>query len=122
VKIQPRQLKAIAALLAGKTKAKAARAAGVSRMTLDRWLKDRDFQAAYRDAVHRVFGEGIDRLQAVSRRAVRALERCLTSNRASDRIRAADRLLSHALRAAELRDLTERVEELEKALAKQPPP
>jgi hypothetical protein len=114
--IQPRQLKAIAALVSGKTKAKAAAAAKVSTMTLHRWLRDPAFQTAYAEAVRRVFGENIDRLKAVAGKAVGTLHRCLTASRDSDKIRAADRLLTHALRAAELGDLTERLEALEKAL------
>jgi hypothetical protein len=116
VKIKPRQLKAIDALLRGKGLARAAVEAGVSRMTLHRWRADPDFRAAYAEGVRRVFGEGIDRLQAAAARAVRALERGLRSDKGGDRIRSADRLLAHGLRAAELRDLAERVEALEKAL------
>ena len=116
MKLKPRQLKAIDALLRGKGLAGAAAEAGVSRMTLHRWRRDQDFRAAYAEAVRRVFGEGIDRLQAAARKAVRALERGLRSPKAADQIRSADRLLAHGLRAAELRDLAERVEALEKAL------
>jgi hypothetical protein len=123
MKITPRQLKAIDALLRGKSLAGAAAEAGVSKMTLHRWRRGPDFQAAYAEAVRRVFGEGIDRLQAAARRAVLALEKGLRSPRAADQIRSADRLLAHGLRAAELRDLAERVEALEKALQeKEGPP
>lgn len=95
----------------------------MSTMTLHRWRRDPDFQAAYAEAVRRLFGEGIDRLQAVTRKAVRTLERCLAADRAADKIKAADRLLTHSLKAAELRELTERVEALEKALReKEGPP
>jgi hypothetical protein len=85
-------------------------------MTLHRWRADPDFQAAYAEAVRRVFGEGIDRLQAAATRAVRTLERGLRSAKDGDRIKSADRLLTHSLRAAELRDLAQRVEALEKML------
>jgi hypothetical protein len=116
VTLKPRQFKAIAALVAGKTKARAAAAANVSTMTLHRWLRDPAFQTAYAEAVRRVFGESIDRLKAVTGKAVGTLSRCLAASRDSDKIRAADRLLTHALRAAELGDLAERLEALEKAL------
>jgi hypothetical protein len=116
MRVKPRQLKAIEALLRGRNLAGAAKAAGVTTMTLHRWRRDPDFQAAYADAVRRVFGEGIDRLQAVARKAVRTLEKGLGSPKVADQIKSADRLLAHGLRAAELRDLVERVEALEKAL------
>jgi hypothetical protein len=109
-------MKAIDALLRGKSLAGAAAAAGVSTMPLHRWRRDPDFAAAYAEGVRRVFGEGIDRLQAATKKAVRALEKGLRSAKVGDRIRAADRLLAHGLRAAELRDLAERVEALEQAL------
>jgi hypothetical protein len=116
VKLKPRQLKAIDALLRGKSLVAAAGAAGVSTMTLHRWRQDPAFQAAYAEGVHRVFGEGIDRLQATAKRAVQTLEKCLRAPRTGDRIKSADRLLAHGLRAAELRDLADRVEALEKVL------
>jgi hypothetical protein len=116
MRIGPRHLKAIAALLRGKSLTGAAAAAGVTTMTLHRWRQVPDFRAAYAEGVRRVFGEGIDRLQAVAKRAVRTLEKGLRSPKAADQIKSADRLLTHGLRAAELRDLTERVQVLEKAL------
>jgi hypothetical protein len=121
VKIRPRHLKAIDAMVRGQSLVKAAAAAGVSTVSLLRWRRDPDFQATYQDAVRRVFGAGLDRLQAVARRAVRTLHECLGAAKASDRIKAADRLLAHGLRAAELKDLAERVEALEKLLAERSP-
>jgi hypothetical protein len=122
VKIEPRHLKAIDALVRGLSPARVAAEVGINRVTLLRWRRDPDFTAAYKDAVRRVFGDGIDRLQAVARKAVRTLYVCLGAPKASDRIKAADRLLAHGLRAAELQDLAERVESLEKLLAARPAP
>jgi hypothetical protein len=47
---------------------------------------------------------------------VRALEKGLRSPKVADQLKSADRLLAHGLRAAEMRDLAECVEALEKAL------
>jgi phage terminase small subunit len=116
VKLKPRQLKAIDALLRGKRVFQAAAAAGVSTMTLHRWRQDPDFQTAYAEGVRRVFGDGIDRLQVVTGKAVRTLEKGLRAPKTGDQLKAADRLLTHGLRAAEMRDLADRVEELEKIL------
>jgi hypothetical protein len=117
MRIESRHRKAIAALVRGLSTSGAAAEVGVSAMTVVRWRRDPDFQAAYKDAIRRVFGDGIDRLQAVTRKAVRTLQECLGAAKASDRIKAADRLLAHGLRAAELKDLAERVEALEALLA-----
>jgi hypothetical protein len=121
VKIEPRHLKAIDALVRGLSPARVAAEVGINRVTLLRWRRDPDFTAAYKDAVRRVFGDGIDRLQTVARKAVYTLHECLGAAKASDRIKAADRLLAHGLRAAELKDLAERVEALEKLLAARQP-
>jgi hypothetical protein len=121
MRIESRHLKAIHALVRGLSTSGAAAEVGVSAMTVVRWRRDPDFQAAYKDAVRRVFGDGLDRLQAVARKAVYTLHECLGAAKASDRIKAADRLLAHGLRAAELKDLAERVEALEKLLAERSP-
>jgi hypothetical protein len=120
VKIRPRHLKAIDAMVRGQSLVTAA-AAGVSTVSLLRWRRDPDFQATYQDAVRRVFGDGLDRLQAAARRAVRALQEGLQAPKPGDRIKAADRLLAHGLRAAELKDLAERVAALEQLLAERSP-
>jgi hypothetical protein len=52
---------------------------------------------------------------------VRALQEGLKAPKPGDRIKAADRLLAHAMRAAELKDLAERVEALERLLAERSP-
>ena len=121
MQIESRHLKAIHALVRGLSTSGAAAEVGVSAMTVVRWRRDPDFQAAYKDAVRRVFGDGIDRLQTAARKAVRTLNECLGAAKASDRIKAANALLAHGLRAAELKDLAERVEALEQLLAGRSP-
>src|SRR5262245_35344496 len=113
MKIGARQTVAITALLEGQSQAQAAARAKVSEMTLHRWRRDADFAAAYSAALRRVFDDGIDKLQAITRKAVRTLEKCLSAKRDGDKVRAALGLLAHALRAAELRDLQDRVAALE---------
>jgi hypothetical protein len=121
MRIESRHRKAIAALVRGLSTSGAAAEVGVSAMTVVRWRRDPDFQAAYNDAIRRVFGDGLDRLQTAARRAVRTLQEGLKAPKAGDRIKAADRLLAHGLKAAELQDLAARVEALEKLLAARGP-
>jgi hypothetical protein len=104
---------AVAALLAQPNIAKAAEVAGVHAQTLKNWLKRPDFKAAYRQARREVLHEAIHDLQAGSRQAVATLVECLAAQSAGDRIKAADRLLSHAIRAHEAHELFE----LERRLA-----
>jgi hypothetical protein len=115
--INPRHLLAITALLEGCSQKVAAERAGVSAMTLIRWQRTPDFQQTYRDAVRETFDVGIDRLQSVTKHAVSTLQRCLRSPRDGDKIKAAATLLSNALRAGELRDLTDRISALEQSQA-----
>lgn len=112
-----KHLLAITALLEGCSQRAAAERAGVSAMTLIRWTRTAEFKAAYTACVRDTFGVGIDRLQAVTKHAVTTLQRCLRSPRDGDKIKAAATILSNALRAGELRDLTDRITALEQAQA-----
>ena len=63
------------ALLGEKTISNAAKAAGVDESTLRRWLaEDEAFQAAYAEARQAAFQAGINRVQALTARAVDTLE------------------------------------------------
>ena len=53
----------IAALLSHRSIEEAARAAGIGVNTLLRWMKEREFQTAYREARRAAFGQSIARLQ-----------------------------------------------------------
>jgi len=64
-----------------------------------------EFLAAYRDARRRVVERAVGRLQAATGKAVTTLAKELKGARAADRIKAADLILSHALKAAEFTDL-----------------
>lgn len=66
---------AIVALLSEKTIAKAAAACGVNERTLRRWLSDdADFKAEYDAARTATFQVGMNRVQALTGRAIDALE------------------------------------------------
>jgi hypothetical protein len=93
IRVKPRQTVAIAALLAGKSHKEAAAAAQVSEMTLYRWHRDKTFKKAYSDGVRQIFGESVDRLQIVARKAVDGLEKALCGSDAV-RVRAALGLLT----------------------------
>src|SRR6516164_1168153 len=112
-KLGRKQEALIAALLTEATHAAAAAQAGVSEATLQRWLHLPEFQAAYRQARRRVVEASIGRLQQTTNKAVEALERNLACGHAGSEIRAALGILDHAVKAVELLDVVERVEELE---------
>jgi hypothetical protein len=64
---------AIAALLSQRNHEEAARAAGVSKRTLNRWLKMQEFQSAYLEARRAAMFQANARLQQASSAAVSTL-------------------------------------------------
>jgi transposase-like protein len=106
-KIGAKQEAAVLALLSSKNVEEAARAAGVTPRTLYRWMSEADFDAAYRAARRRAYGQSISRLQQGS-----------TADPAtppSTRVRAAEAVLSQAAKAIEIEDIDARVRTLEEA-------
>jgi len=108
---------AIAALLAQRNQEEAARAAGVSKRTLNRWLQMPVFQAAYREARRAAMVQSGARLQQASSAAVSALLKVMVdpSTPASARVRAADCILARGNQALEHEDLNMRLAALERA-------
>jgi hypothetical protein len=108
---------AIAALLTQRNLDEAARAVRIAPNTLLRWMKEPEFDAAYRQARRAAFGQSIARLQQASTAAVTTLLRIMVdpSSPASTRVRAADSVLDHAAKAIEIEDIEVRVEALERS-------
>ena len=95
----------------------AARTADVSIRTLHRWLKDSEFDAAYREARRVAFRQSVARLQHGSSAAVSTLLKVMLEPNMppSTKVRAADSVLNHATKAIELEDIEARVSELERS-------
>ena len=107
---------AIAALLSQRNIDEAARTAGIGGRTLLRWMKDPEFDAAYRKARRLAFGQSVARLQQASGAAVSTLLKIMVDPAAppSTRVRAADSVLDHSAKSIELEDIDARVAELER--------
>jgi hypothetical protein len=112
----PLQDQLIIALLNEPTYAQAAAKVGVPETTMYRWLREPAFKAAYRAARRDVLEGAISKLQQHTASAVDALARALTCGRTRDETRAADLILSHAIKGMELLDLAERLEHLEERM------
>jgi len=110
-----KQEEAIAALLTQRNVEEAARAAGIGTRTLLRWLKVPDFQTAYREARRAAFGQAVARLQqGASAAATTLLKTMIDPNTpASVRVRAAESVMNHAMKAIEIEDIEARVAALE---------
>lgn len=109
---------AIAALLTQRTTEEAARAIGIAPATLLRWMKEPEFDQAYRQARRETFGQGTARLQQASGAAVSSILKIMLDPQApaSTKLRAADLVLAHGAKAIELEEIEARVVELERAV------
>src|SRR6266852_8786099 len=116
-KFDHKKEQAIAALLSHRNVEAAARAVGISSNTLLRWMKEPEFDAAYREARRMASGQSIARLQDASGAAVTTvLKIMLDSNMsAGTRLRVAEIVLAQTAKAIEIEDIDVRVAELERA-------
>ena len=86
--------------------------------TLYRWMKEPDFDAAYRAAKRAAFGQSIARLHHLSSAAVSTLGKIMLDSKTppATRVRAADSILNHTTKAIAVEDIEERLAELEQAI------
>ena len=115
-KFDRKREEAVAALLTHRNVEDAARAAGVGVSTLLRWMKEPEFEAAYREARRAAFGQSVARLQQASSAAVSTLLKVMVdpASPPSTKVRAADSVLDHAAKAIEIEDLDARLTDLER--------
>ena len=95
----------------------AAEAAGISEVTLWRWLQDTDFRALYMQARRLAVQRAIARTQAVTSEAVETLREVMKCTMPSARVAAAKAILDYALKGIQIDDLEQRLSELEGKLA-----
>lgn len=106
-----------AALATGSRIVDAATTAGVSESTVYRRLKNGNFAARVRELRGEMVNRAAGKLADSMSEAADVLRSLLASKSESVRIRAADLLIVHAVRIAELADLQLRVTELERRAA-----
>jgi hypothetical protein len=116
-KFERKKEEAIAALLTHRNIEEAATAIGIAAKTLLRWMKEPEFDNAYREARRAAFGQSVARLQQASGAAVTTLLKVMVdqSTPASTKVRAADSVLNHTAKAIELDDIEARLSMLERA-------
>ena len=108
---------AIEALLTQRNVEEAARAAGIGKQTLLRWLKIPEFQADLLEARRMALSQTNGRLQQASGVAASTLFKIMTDGNASDsaRVRAAEAVLDRANQAIDSEDVLVRLAVLEQA-------
>jgi hypothetical protein len=107
--------RAVIAVLSERTVAAAARQAGVGERTLRRWMaEDHAFQVELQTARRAAFENGISRVQALTTRAVEALDDLLTErDHPSVRLGAARTIVELAMHQRDADILLKRLKELE---------
>ena len=122
--LTPKQRQAVEALLTTGEVAAAAQAAGVSRDTLYRWLKQPAFLQAVRDAEARALDDLSRLLVRLGRTAAATLAKAMSDPAApyATRVRATDASLGRLLQLRELATLEARVAGLEKLAGLAEPP
>lgn len=108
---------AIAALLTQRSIQEAAKAVGIGEQTLLRWMKLPEFDAEYRKARRMAFRQAVSRLQQASGAAATTLTKVMVdpATPPAVKVRAAECILDHGLKAIEVEDIEARVTELERA-------
>ena len=111
-----KQEEAIAALLTQRNIDEASKAVGIAPNTLLKWMKQPEFDTAYREARRATFRQSVARLQQASGAAVSTLLKIMVDATAphSTRVRAADSVLDHAAKAIEIEDIEGRLSNLER--------
>src|SRR5260370_15724703 len=114
-----KQEEAIAELLTQRNIEEAAKTTGIAANTLLKWMKEPEFDAAYRAAKRAAFGQAVARLQqGASAAATTLLKTMIDPNTpASVRVRAAECVMNQATKAIEIEDIEARVSALEAATA-----
>jgi transposase-like protein len=112
-----KQEEAVAALLTQRNIDEAAKSVGIASNTLLKWMKQPEFDKAYRDARRAAFGQAVARLQQGTAAAPTTLLKTMIEpgTPASVRVRAAEAIFNHAAKAIEIEDIDARVTELERA-------
>ena len=114
----PRKEKALQALLVSRTRAEAAKAAGIGESTLREYMKDPEFLDRYREAFGNLVQDATRQAQQALTLALSTLTEIMenTGEQATARIQAARYLVEYALRLGEQCDLLARLERLEAAV------
>ncbi len=115
-KLSPKQEAAVLALLTRNVE-EAARVSGVTPRTLFRWQKEPAFDAVYRAAKRSAFGQAIARLHHLSSAAVSTLGKVMLDSTTppATKVRAADSIINHTIKAIENEDIQARLTALEQA-------
>ena len=114
--ITPRKERALQALLVCRTRAEAAKMAGIGESTLRGYLKEPEFLARYREAFGALVQDAARQAQQAISPALSTLVEIMqdTDKQDAARIQAARSVLEYALKLTEQEDILEKLRELER--------
>ena len=112
----PRKEKALQALLVSRTRAEAAKAAGIAESTLRSYMQDAEFMERYKEAFGDMVRDATRQAQQTLSPALSTLREIMEdkSEQAQARITAARSVLEYSLKLCEQTDILEQLRELEK--------
>lgn len=112
----PRKEKALQALLVCRTRAEAAKAAGIGESTLREYMKDAEFMERYKQAFGGMVADATRQAQQTLSPALSTLREIMEDReeQASARITAARSILEYAMKLCEHTDILDQLRELER--------
>ena len=110
----PRKEKALAALLVSRTRAEAAKVAGIAESTLRSYMQDSEFVDRYKQAFGDMMRDAARQAQRTLSPALSTLREIMEDKGAQARISAARSVLEYSLKLCEQTDILEQLRELEK--------
>ncbi len=111
-----KQRKAIKYILENNTIEEASRKADISRSSIFNWLKDAHFKESLERERRILFEEGLNALKGAATKAATTLIELLESSDRNARRLAAKEIINFAIKAVEIKELEERVSQLEELL------
>lgn len=114
--ITPRKEKALQALLVSRTKAEAAKAAGIGTSTMREYMRDPEFLERYKQAFGEMVADATRQAQQTLSPALSVLREIMEDRdeQANARITAARSILEYSLKLCEQTDILEQLRELER--------
>ena len=105
--------KALIALLGSNSIRDAAKACGLSEVTIYRYLNDQDFRREYREVRRQSVENAIGQMQRLTADAADTLERNLHCENPAVEVRTAQIIFENSIKLLETTDILERLENLE---------
>lgn len=116
MRLSPKQLKALPHIVAAASDKEGCEAAGISRNTFYKWLREPEFAVELTTRRNQVVNEALDIIKGHTGVAVKALVELLKTDNEPLKRQVANDILSHVLRVRETEDIEQRLDAIEKAI------